>query len=106
VARLRQLVEWARANPAIVAFPYRRVREQHGERPEQCRRAHPYTGDSATRVRIDWTDCACGGHLVYVCARCADIRVDPPVYLECTATEAEMTAAARRRWPSQGRPGP
>jgi hypothetical protein len=97
VAELRRLIVWARDSRAIVAYPYRRIREQQGQRPERCRNDHPYTGDSATRVRIGWTDCACGGHLAYLCARCRDVRVDPPLYADCTYTEADVVTTARRR---------
>jgi len=100
--QLRKVVEWARANPQVTGFPYRRVRERVGEEPQHCRHGHGYDGGSAVRARHDWTDCICGGHFAYVCrwTDCDDIRIDPPAYDDCDTTEATLVAKARRlQWP-------
>ncbi|SCL43318.1 hypothetical protein [Micromonospora aurantiaca (nom. illeg.)] len=76
-AELRHLVARARADPHVVAFPYRQVRELVGDEPTHCRAGHAYAGGSATRPVRDWWPCCCGGHLVLRCRRCPDIRVDP-----------------------------
>lgn len=97
VAQLRTIVEWARANPRVTGFPYRRVRVRVGDEPEHCRHGHEYGGGGATRAaRHDWTDCICGGHFAYVCGwnECDDICIDPPVYDDCDAEEALLIAKA------------
>lgn len=77
-AELRYLVERARADPHVTAFPYHSVRVLIGDEHTHCRAGHPYAGGSATRPVRDWSPCACGGHLILTC-RCGDVRVDPPV---------------------------
>jgi hypothetical protein len=94
-AHLRRILEWARANPGIVSFPQRRLRRIAGDRPTECRRGHGYDGGSFTRVTIRWTDCICGGHLIYLCRHCEDAVLDPPVYQDCTTTETEAVRTAR-----------
>jgi hypothetical protein len=98
-AELRRIVEWARRNPAVVGFPYDRMLERQGERPTACRNGHTYDGTSLSRARLDWTACACGGHMAYVCVRegCGDVRLDPAVYEGCVDTEDGMVVKARRR---------
>lgn len=81
--QLRQLVERARADPHVVAFPFRAVRELVGDEPAACRNGHGYAGGSATRPVRDWRRCRCGGHLVIQCRDCGDVRVEPPVVAEC-----------------------
>ena len=100
--QLRKIVEWARANPNVTGFPYRRVRVRVGDEPEFCRHGHGYAGGAATRARHDWTDCVCGGHFAYVCGwpDCDDVRIDPPVYADCDAPDAALVAKARRLRPS------
>ncbi|WP_319461263.1 hypothetical protein [Micromonospora sp. RTP1Z1] len=82
-AELRRLVEAARADPHVVAFPYRQVRELVGDEPARCRAGHAYAGGSATRPVRDWWPCSCGGHLVLRCRRCPDVLADPPVSGDC-----------------------
>ncbi|MEU1757359.1 hypothetical protein ABZ436_32585 [Micromonospora matsumotoense] len=82
-AELRHLVARARADPHVLAFPYRRVRELVGDEPQPCRAGHPYSGGSATRPIRDWWPCSCGGHLVLRCRRCPDVLADPPVGGDC-----------------------
>ncbi|MEV0810846.1 hypothetical protein [Micromonospora sp. NPDC050200] len=53
-AELRRLVEAARADPHVVAFPYSRVRQLVGDEPERCRTGHSFVGGSATRPVRDW----------------------------------------------------
>lgn len=84
-ADLRRLIDRARADPHVVAFPYRRVRELVGVEPDACLEGHGYAGGSATRPVRDWLPCSCGGHLVLRCRMCPDIRVDPIVSTECDA---------------------
>jgi hypothetical protein len=102
-AQLRRIIEWARRNPAIIAFPYTRIRQQIGERPDHCRQGHDYQAGSVHRARVDWNDCLCGGHLVYLCGFCDDLRIDPPTYHDCTRTDADLLAIARRRLLPQDR---
>ncbi|MEH0820455.1 MULTISPECIES: hypothetical protein [unclassified Micromonospora] len=82
-AHLRHLIARARADPHVVAFPYRQVRELVGDEPQHCRAGHAYAGGSATRPVRDWWPCSCGGHLVLRCRRCPDVLADPPVAAEC-----------------------
>ncbi|WP_446210415.1 hypothetical protein [Micromonospora sp. IBSANI012] len=81
-AELRRLVDAARADPHVVAFPYSRVRQLVGDEPERSRTGHSFAGGSATRPVRDWLPCSCGGHLVLRCRMCPDVRVDPIV--SCT----------------------
>ncbi|WP_446215714.1 hypothetical protein [Micromonospora sp. IBHARD004] len=76
-AELRRLVEAARADPHVVAFPYRQVRELVGNEPDRCRRGHSYLAGSATRPVRDWWPCRCGGHLVHFCRMCSAVQVQP-----------------------------
>jgi hypothetical protein len=96
---LRRVIEWARANPDVLGFPYQRVRERVGEIPQVCRNGHSYDGTSAFRARCDWADCGCGGHVAYVCrwAGCDDIRIDPEVFHDCTVSPEAIIASSRRR---------
>ncbi|SCE94681.1 hypothetical protein GA0074695_2361 [Micromonospora viridifaciens] len=48
-AELRRLVDRARADPHVVAFPHRRVRELVGDEPDCYGAGHRYVGGSATR---------------------------------------------------------
>ncbi|MEU0151554.1 hypothetical protein [Micromonospora fulviviridis] len=82
-AELRRLVDRARADPHVVAFPYRRVRELVGGEPDVCLYGHGYAGGSATRPVRDWLPCSCGGHLVLRCRMCPDVRVDPIISTDC-----------------------
>ncbi|MFC0504248.1 hypothetical protein [Micromonospora costi] len=82
-AELRHLVDRARADPHVVAFPHRQVRELVGEEPEVCKEGHPYAGGSATRPVRDWRPCSCGGHLVLRCRLRPDVRVDPIISADC-----------------------
>ncbi|SCL35945.1 hypothetical protein GA0070624_5408 [Micromonospora rhizosphaerae] len=43
-AELRRLVQRARADPHVVAFPYRQVRELVGDEPQECHNGHGYAG--------------------------------------------------------------
>ncbi|WP_262285950.1 hypothetical protein [Micromonospora sp. MA102] len=81
--QLRRLLAWARADPHVVAFPYRQARELVGDEPQLCRAGHHYAGGSATRPVRDWWPCSCGGHLVLRCRRCPDVLADPPVGGDC-----------------------
>ncbi|MFF0467609.1 hypothetical protein ACFYPX_09320 [Micromonospora zamorensis] len=83
-ARLQYLVARARADPHVVAFPYRQVRELVGDEPDRCNAGHLYGGGSATREARNWGACPCGGHLVIHC-RCGDVLADPPVADDCEA---------------------
>jgi len=72
---LRRLIEWARRSPSIEAFPYRRIRQRYGDQPEECANGHAYVGGgSPFRVRIDWCECDCGGHMTYLCFHQAELR--------------------------------
>jgi hypothetical protein len=66
-ADLRRLIERARADPHVVAFPYHPVRQLVGDEPTECGNGHGYGGGSATRAVRDWWPCCCGGHLVIRC---------------------------------------
>ncbi|WP_349876157.1 hypothetical protein ABIH81_18625 [Micromonospora sp. HUAS YX12] len=81
-ADLGRLVNAARADPHVVAFSYRQVRELTGDEPQHCRAGHA-AGGSATRPVRDWWPCSCGGHLVLRCRRCPDVLADPPVGADC-----------------------
>ncbi|MFR9780379.1 hypothetical protein ACL02O_30570 [Micromonospora sp. MS34] len=83
-AELRRLVDRARADPHVVAFPYRKVCELVGEEPDRCGAGHIYAGGSATRRMRDWWPCRCGGHLVIRC-RCGDVRAEPVIADGCDA---------------------
>ncbi|WP_167493125.1 hypothetical protein [Micromonospora ureilytica] len=74
-AELRYLVHRARADPHVVAFPYRQARELVGDEPEACTNGHSFTGGSATRGVRDWRPCRSGGHLAMWCRMCPDVRV-------------------------------
>jgi hypothetical protein len=103
-AQLRKVIEWARRNPGIVGFPHTTMRRQVGERPEVCRYDHRYqTTGSFRRTHVDWSDCGCGGHFVYVCGDCEDMIIDPPVYDDCTVSQAEALGATRGRLLAQKR---
>ncbi|HKT01320.1 MAG TPA: hypothetical protein VJT31_17480 [Rugosimonospora sp.] len=78
-AQLRRLVEAARADPHVTAFPYKSIRALDGEAPTECRRGHSYSGGSATRPHGSWIACGCGGHALTACRwpGCGDVLVDP-----------------------------
>ncbi|WP_157746398.1 hypothetical protein [Micromonospora inositola] len=59
-ADLRRLIERARADPHVVAFPYRQARELVGDEPQQCHNGHGYAGGSATTPMRDWWPRRCG----------------------------------------------
>ncbi|MEU5931147.1 hypothetical protein [Micromonospora sp. NPDC047187] len=82
-AELRYLVDRARADPHVVAYPYRQIRELVGEKPEVCEEGHPYAGGSATRPVRGWQPCSCGGHLVLRCRLCPDVRTDTATDVDC-----------------------
>ncbi|MET8352680.1 hypothetical protein [Micromonospora sp. NPDC005206] len=84
-AELRYLVDRARADPHVVALPYRQVRELVGHEPNECHNGHGYAGGSATTPMRDWWPCRCGGHLVIRCRMCPDVQVEPPVGADCDA---------------------
>ncbi|SCG15494.1 hypothetical protein GA0070610_1728 [Micromonospora echinofusca] len=83
-AELRHLVGRARADPHVVAFPFRQVRELVGDEPDRCGAGHLHAGGSATRPARGWWPCGCGGHLVIRC-RCGDVRVAPAIDSDCDA---------------------
>jgi hypothetical protein len=87
-AQLRRLIEAARADPHVTAFPYESVRVMVGDEPTHCPAGHRY--DHRRRVagwlQQLWAPCGCGGHHVLVCteAGCPYPRVfDPPVDDDC-----------------------
>jgi hypothetical protein len=93
--QLRRVVEWARRNPGIIGFPYSRVRQRFGEQPQECTNGHTYSGGgSPSRVRIDWSECSCGGHMSYLCPHCRDLRIDPAVEEDCAVSEPQVRATA------------
>jgi hypothetical protein len=96
--QLRQVVEWARRDPGIIEFPYTRVRQRFGDEPQKCSNGHAYSGGgSPSRVRIDWSECSCGGHMSYLCPHCRDLRIDPAVWEDCAVSESEIRGTALRR---------
>jgi hypothetical protein len=68
-AQLRELLDAARRNPAVLAFPYSQRRELVGEEPTHCGRGHAYLqpGQRYRTVERGWLPCRCGGHVVYDC---------------------------------------
>lgn len=92
-ADLGRLIRAARADPHVVAFPYRSTRELVGDEPTECHNGHGYAGGSATWPIRGWWPCRCGGHLILQCRDCADVRVEPAVDPGCDAHERQ----ARRR---------
>lgn len=92
-AELRRLVERARADPHVVAFPYRPVRQLVGDEPAECRNGHGYGGGSATQPVRGWWACSCGGHLVIRCRTCGDVRAEPAVGPGCDTREGRGTAS-------------
>jgi len=87
-AELRALIEDARADPRVEAFPYESRRELHGTEPTTCGRGHTY-GSGRYELRRDWLVCRCGGHMVYVCllhqdgVACGNEQIDPVVAYDC-----------------------
>jgi hypothetical protein len=87
-AELRDLVEHARADPGVLAFPYEARRELVGPEPTVCRRGHRY-GSSWRDVRTEWLACRYGGHMVYVCrtnvdgSECGAQQIDPYATHDC-----------------------
>ena len=91
-AELRRLIEAARADPHVTAFPYRSVRVLVGQAPTHCPAGHRYPeGRIAGRLPEDWAPCGCGGHHILLCEPgCPSPRVaDPPVYHDCDTSGAE-----------------
>jgi hypothetical protein len=75
---LRTMVQAARADRHVVAYPYRMIRQLAGERVRVCRLGHGFD-DGVARPAMGWVRCRCGGHLAYGCrqAGCRDVRLDP-----------------------------
>lgn len=98
VGELREVVMGARANPDVVRCRYVPVRELVGEPPHTCRRGHHYDGGSFTRVRLDWSVCPCGGHMVYRCRwrDCGDVRLDPEPAIDCLPSTGSMGTTIAR----------
>lgn len=90
-AALRRLIERARADPHVIAFPYESVRELAGDKPQECRRGHLYDGGSATRALLGWAQCGCGGHVIYLCQACDDDRLDPAPGPDCVPRRSHAT---------------
>jgi len=90
-AQLRRLVEAARADPHVTAYPYKPVRVLVGDEPTHCPAGHRYDHGRRVGGRLVqlWATCAgagCDGHHVLVCTEpgCAYPRVfDPPVDDDC-----------------------
>ena len=87
-AELRRLVEAARADRHVTAFPYEPVRVLVGEEPTHCPAGHVYDHDRRVAGRLvhRWAACHCCGHTVLVCDQpgCpAPQLYDPPVDNEC-----------------------
>jgi hypothetical protein len=90
-AELRALLEAARRDPAVLAFPYTQRRELVGDEPDRCRRGHRYAqpGRPYPAVGRGWLQCRCGGHAVYRCQvyqdgrLCDDEQIDPPPSFDC-----------------------
>ena len=99
-AQLRRFVEYARANPHVVAFPYRSVRDLIGTSPTACRAGHLYpNAGSITRAGHEWAPCNCGGHFVLICHQpgCTDVIVDPDPDPDCDPNlDAEVSARVQR----------
>ncbi len=89
--RLRALLDAARADPQVVAFPYEGRRHLVGEEPTECRNGHHYRrGDGRySTVERGWLSCCCGGHATYTCAtyvagnKCGDQQTDPWPSYDC-----------------------
>ncbi|MBM0201834.1 hypothetical protein JNW90_01025 [Micromonospora sp. STR1s_5] len=92
VSELRALVVAARTNPNITRCRYVPLKELVGEPPTECRRGHDYAGGSFTAVRLDWSVCACGGHVVYRCRwpGCGDVLLDPEPAVDCLPSAGTM----------------
>jgi hypothetical protein len=82
-AQLRAALTAARADRLMVGLRYTSVRELVGTTPETCGRGHPLEGGTANRATLEWIQCSCGGHVVYVCKTCADRLVDPTPTVDC-----------------------
>jgi hypothetical protein len=68
-AELRRLVEAARADPHVTAFPCKSIRVMVGDAPTHCPAGHRYDhGWLAGRLQHLWAACGCGGHHVLLCA--------------------------------------
>ncbi len=67
--QLRALLDAARADPQVIAFPYEGPRHLVGEGPTRCRRGHRHQGrDGRSAAEKGWLACRCGGHATYACA--------------------------------------
>jgi hypothetical protein len=96
-AQLRAFIQAARADPAVLGFPYEQRRELVGDEPDRCGHGHRYQqpGHPYPDVDRDWLRCSCGGHAVYRCRvyergmRCDDVLVDPPLVYDCDAAPVE-----------------
>ncbi|GIJ64582.1 hypothetical protein Vau01_120980 [Virgisporangium aurantiacum] len=84
---LRLLIEAARADRGVIAFPYKSVREMVGDEPTHCPAGHLYShGRRHGRLIDQWAACDCGGHHVLVCEEpdCPQPQAyDPPVDYDC-----------------------
>lgn len=84
---LRRLIQGARADRGVTAFPYEPVRAMVGDEPTHCPAGHPYShGRHQGRLVDRWAVCDCGGHHVLVCEEpgCPHPQVyDPPVDYDC-----------------------
>jgi len=93
-AQLRAVLEAARRDPTVLAFPYTQHRELVGEPPQRCRRGHLYAQPDQPYPAVGrgWLACSCGGHVVYRCQvsqdgrLCGDELIDPPRSYDCNAT--------------------
>jgi hypothetical protein len=100
-AQLRAVLDAARRDPGVLAFPYIQRRELVGEKPARCRRGHLYArpGQPYPAVERGWLTCSCGGHVVYRCQvshdgrPCYDEQIDPPLSYDCDTI-----------WPQSPRP--
>jgi hypothetical protein len=87
-AELRAIIEAARADPRVLAFPHESRRDLEGDEPTTCHRGHRY-GSGRYDMRRDWLPCCCDGHMVYVCllkdngVECGDERIEPLVAYDC-----------------------
>lgn len=91
IGQLRAVVEWARANPAIVSCRFAPIDLLEGEPADRCPAGHRL---EATDPRQPWRLCrdthrfdcvSCGGHDVTRCPECGVLVIDPPPQHGCAA---------------------
>ena len=90
-AKLRAVIDAARADIRVLAYRIESRRQLVGDEPTQCPRGHLLVRNAHGQLSVHrrHATCSCGGHTIYICddfagaGRCGAETIDPQPSYDC-----------------------